>query len=100
MVPEMQPSWDLSWELVRLAGRDQIVASFVAGRMRLYRGWPVDWDGPALMRQARRERRAGGCRRPDPSRAPHVPAAPVAVLTMAAWATPVFAILSGSVCLV
>ena len=52
MVPEMQPSWDLPWELVRLAGRDQIVASFVAGRMRLFRGWPVDWDGPALMRQA------------------------------------------------
>ncbi len=52
MVPEMQPSWDLPWELVRLAGRDQIVASFVAGRMRLWQGWPVDWDGKALMRQA------------------------------------------------
>ncbi len=51
-VPEMQPSWDLPWEVVRLAGRDQIVASFVAGRMRLFQGWPVDWDGRALMRQA------------------------------------------------
>ena len=51
-VPEMQPSWDLPWELVRLAGREQIVASFVAGRMRLFRGWPVDWDGRALLRQA------------------------------------------------
>ena len=48
----MQPSWDLPWEVVRLAGRDQIVASFVAGRMRLFQGWPVDWDGRALMRQA------------------------------------------------
>ena len=51
-LPEMQPSWDLPWELVRLAGREQIVASFVAGRMRLFQGWPVDWDGRALMRQA------------------------------------------------
>ena len=51
-VPEMQPSWDLPWELVRLAGREQILASFVAGRMRLFGGWPVDWDGRALVRQA------------------------------------------------
>ena len=51
-VPEMQPSWDLPWELVRLAGREQIVASFVAGRMRLFQGWPTDWDGRALLRQA------------------------------------------------
>ena len=50
-VPEMQPSWDLTWELVRLANRDQIVAVFVAGRLRLWRGWPVDWDAKALMRE-------------------------------------------------
>jgi len=50
-VPEMQPSFDLTWELVRLANRDQIVAVFVAGAMRLWEGWPVDWDGRALMRQ-------------------------------------------------
>jgi 5-methylthioadenosine/S-adenosylhomocysteine deaminase len=48
-VPEMQPSWDLTWELVRLANRDQIIAVFVAGRLRLWRGWPVDWDAKALM---------------------------------------------------
>jgi cytosine/adenosine deaminase-related metal-dependent hydrolase len=52
-VPEMLPSWDLTWELVRLANRDQIVASFVAGRLRLWRGWPVDWDARALMEQVR-----------------------------------------------
>ncbi|MCZ3114967.1 amidohydrolase, partial [Acinetobacter baumannii] len=37
-VPELTPSWDLSWELVRLANRDQIRGVFVDGRLRL-------WDG-------------------------------------------------------
>jgi cytosine/adenosine deaminase-related metal-dependent hydrolase len=50
-VPEMQPSFDLGWELVRLANRDQIVAVFVAGKLRLWRGWPVDWDARALLRE-------------------------------------------------
>lgn len=49
--PEFSPSWDLEWELVRFANRDQIEAVFVAGRLRLWRGWPVDWDGRALMRK-------------------------------------------------
>jgi len=52
-VPEMLPSWDLTWELVRLANRDQIIANFVNGRLRLWRGWPVDWDARALMEQVR-----------------------------------------------
>lgn len=50
-VPEMLPSWDLCWELVRLANRDQIDAVFVAGRLRLWQGWPLDWDARALMAQ-------------------------------------------------
>ncbi|MFB7507626.1 amidohydrolase family protein, partial [Streptomyces broussonetiae] len=50
--PEMQPSWDLPWELVRRGNRDQLTAVFVAGRLRLWRGWPPDWDGPALVRRA------------------------------------------------
>jgi hypothetical protein len=37
--------------LVRFGNRDQIVAVMVAGRLRLWNGWPVDWDGRALMRQ-------------------------------------------------
>lgn len=53
-VPEMKPSWDLSWELVRLAGRDQLQAVFVNGRMRLWQGWPVDWDGKMLLREVDR----------------------------------------------
>jgi cytosine/adenosine deaminase-related metal-dependent hydrolase len=52
-VPELQPSWDLGWELVRLADRSQLQAVFVAGRLRLWQGWPVDWDGHALLRQVR-----------------------------------------------
>ncbi|MER6996766.1 amidohydrolase family protein [Streptomyces sp. NPDC000410] len=50
--PEMRPSWDLPWELVRRANRDQITAVFVAGRLRLWEGWPTDWDGPAFVDRA------------------------------------------------
>lgn len=51
-VPELTPSYDLSWELVRLSGRDQITAVVVDGKLRLWHGWPTDWDGPALVREA------------------------------------------------
>ncbi|RST10595.1 amidohydrolase [Streptomyces sp. WAC05374] len=50
--PETALSWDLPWELVRRGNRDQISAVFVAGRLRLWRGWPTGWDGPALVRRA------------------------------------------------
>lgn len=50
--PELQPSHDLTWELVRLANRDQITAVVVDGKLRLWRGWPTDWDGPALVAEA------------------------------------------------
>lgn len=52
-VPELVPSWDLPWELVRIANRDQIEAVIVAGRLRLERGWPVDWDGREFLARAR-----------------------------------------------
>lgn len=51
-VPEFVPSWDLEWELVRLANRDQIEAVIVEGRLRLDRGKPVAWDGTALLQKA------------------------------------------------
>ncbi|WP_051070161.1 amidohydrolase family protein [Actinopolyspora halophila] len=51
-VPELAPSWDLPWELVRLSNRDQITAVVVDGRLRLWKGWPPDWDGPAFVRNA------------------------------------------------
>ncbi|MBL8345756.1 MAG: amidohydrolase family protein [Rubrivivax sp.] len=52
-VPEMTPSWDLGWELVRLASRSQIVSVHVGGRMRLWQGWPTDWDARKLMAEVR-----------------------------------------------
>jgi 5-methylthioadenosine/S-adenosylhomocysteine deaminase len=52
-VPEMAPSWDLGWELVRLADRSQIDAVYVNGRLRLLQGWPTDWDGRSLMAEVR-----------------------------------------------
>lgn len=52
-VPELAPSWDLGWELVRLAHRSQIEAVVVNGRLRLWQGWPTDWDARALMREVR-----------------------------------------------
>jgi 5-methylthioadenosine/S-adenosylhomocysteine deaminase len=49
--PEMTPSHDRAWELVRFGNRDQIEAIFTAGRLRIWQGWPVDWDGRALLRE-------------------------------------------------
>ncbi|MFT3719157.1 amidohydrolase family protein [Pseudorhodoferax sp.] len=63
-VPELCPSWDLGWELVRLAARDQIEAVLVAGRLRLWKGWPVDWDARALMEEVRRVAREDVARAP------------------------------------
>ncbi|MEU5588582.1 amidohydrolase family protein [Streptomyces chrestomyceticus] len=69
-VPELTPSWDLSWELVRLANRDQIRAVVVGGGLRLWEGRPLHWDGPALLRRAaaagREVVRRAGIRRVEP----------------------------------
>lgn len=53
-VPEFHPSRDLVWELTRLGNRDQIQGVFVAGRLRLWKGWPIDWNGRELMREVTR----------------------------------------------
>jgi 5-methylthioadenosine/S-adenosylhomocysteine deaminase len=50
-VPEMCTSFDLTWDLVRLGNRDQIVGVFVAGRPRVWHGRPVGWDAGPLMRR-------------------------------------------------
>ncbi|MGQ7248803.1 amidohydrolase family protein [Halomonas sp. V046] len=57
-VPEMTPSWDRPWELVRYANRDQIEAVFSNGRLRLWQGWPLDWDARALLAEVRETARA------------------------------------------
>lgn len=49
--PEMCTTVDATWDLVRIANRDQIDAVFVGGRPRLWKGWPLDWDARALMRR-------------------------------------------------
>ena len=49
--PEFTPSWDLTWELVRFGNREQIAAVMVGGKLRLWKGWPLDWDGRALIKQ-------------------------------------------------
>jgi hypothetical protein len=36
---------------VRLANRSQIEAVFVAGKLRLWQGWPTDWDARAFLRE-------------------------------------------------
>ncbi len=51
--PEFVPSWDVPWELVRLANRDQIEAVIVDGKLRLEHGWPVDWDGREFLERAK-----------------------------------------------
>lgn len=51
--PEFTPSHDLTWELVRYGNRDQIDAVFTQGRLRLWQGWPVDWDARALLTEIR-----------------------------------------------
>ncbi|MGQ3279334.1 MAG: amidohydrolase, partial [Shinella sp.] len=51
--PEFTPSYDLMWELVRYGNRDQIDAVFTNGQLRLWQGWPVDWDARALLAEVR-----------------------------------------------
>ncbi|HVZ44041.1 MAG TPA: amidohydrolase family protein [Ramlibacter sp.] len=51
--PEMCTTFDTTWDLVRIANRDQIEAVYVDGVMRLWQGWPVDWDARSLMRKVR-----------------------------------------------
>jgi len=52
--PELCTSVDLLWDLVRLGNRDQIEAVFVDGKMRLWQGWPLDWDARALQKELAR----------------------------------------------
>ena len=42
--PEVLPSWDFEWELIRLYNRDQIEAVFVDGQLVLSNRQPVTWD--------------------------------------------------------
>ena len=47
--PEVMPSWDFEWELVRLYNRDQIEAVVVEGRTVMEHRKPVGWDADAFL---------------------------------------------------
>jgi len=50
--PEVLPSWDLAWELVRFYDRADIVATYVDGRAVMLNGRPTAFDMPAFMERA------------------------------------------------
>ena len=43
-IPELAPSWDLIWEMVRLMNKTQIDQVVVNGKTRLVNGNPIDWE--------------------------------------------------------
>jgi 5-methylthioadenosine/S-adenosylhomocysteine deaminase len=47
--PEVLPSWDFEWELVRLYNRDQIEAVFVDGRLVIEQRQPVHWNAKEFL---------------------------------------------------
>lgn len=51
--PEVNPSWDFEWELVRLYNRDQIEAVFVDGRCVMEQSRPVGWDAEEFLKTNR-----------------------------------------------
>jgi 5-methylthioadenosine/S-adenosylhomocysteine deaminase len=49
--PEVSPSWDFEWELVRFYDRADIVATFADGRAVCIGGRSTLFDGPAFMNE-------------------------------------------------
>ncbi len=47
--PEVLPSWDFEWELIRLYNRDQIVAVIVDGKPVMAGGQPIDWSASEFL---------------------------------------------------
>ena len=47
--PEVNPSWDFEWELVRLYNRDQIDAVVVDGKAVMEQSRPVGWDADEFL---------------------------------------------------
>lgn len=50
--PEVLPSWDFEWELVRQYNRDQIGAVVIDGRVVMERGRPTGWDMDEFLNDA------------------------------------------------
>ena len=55
--PEVTPSWDFEWELVRLYNRDQIEAVVVDGRCVMAQSRPVGWDAEDFLKTNRKRAR-------------------------------------------
>lgn len=76
--PEVLPSWDFEWELVRLYGREQIEAVVIDGRPVLVGGRVIGWDqdtflGEQLPQAVAAVKESGAVRAHGPStgRRPH-----------------------------
>jgi excinuclease UvrABC nuclease subunit len=52
MGPELQPSWDFEWELVRIYNRDRIEAVVVDGALVMARGRARAWDDEVFLRES------------------------------------------------
>lgn len=52
--PEVVPSWDFEWELVRAYDRDQVKAVAVEGRVVMREGRATGWDSEAFVREQRK----------------------------------------------
>ena len=48
--PEVNPSWDFEWELVRLYNRDQIEAVVIDGKTVMEKSQPTDWDAEEFLK--------------------------------------------------
>ena len=56
--PEVNPSWDFEWELVRLYNRDQIDAVVVDGKVVMENSLPVGWDAAEFLETNKERARA------------------------------------------
>jgi cytosine/adenosine deaminase-related metal-dependent hydrolase len=52
MGPELQPSWDFEWELVRIYNRDRIEAVVADGALVMANGRATAWDDEAFLRES------------------------------------------------
>jgi 5-methylthioadenosine/S-adenosylhomocysteine deaminase len=53
--PEVRPSWDFSWELVRYYDRADIAATVVAGKLVVLAGRATQFDSGSFLEEAMRE---------------------------------------------
>jgi cytosine/adenosine deaminase-related metal-dependent hydrolase len=53
--PEVLPSWDFTWELVRYYDRADIASTVVAGKLVMHAGRATRFDSEAFLEEAMRE---------------------------------------------